>query len=309
MGFRIDDYIDNDVAYLIGLIVARGTIVNDVNTRRLVIEFPFSSLQAQGINLKFDQETAIKLGLFEIRERLAELLDTKISIIRKDSSIDFVIDFKSNSMIWRNIMLITEGKTSYHYFHVPGVFFYPDLPKDCKREFIKGYADVAGNVRQSNVYTDGRHRVRLDVLNNPSNWQVPIEICSLLQDQLDVPVQLITWGHPNLGRDFREHQINIFAVPFLKIGFYMDYKQKILEEFATYDEQHYPKGYNPCPGIKKIRKRKPHDEEEANAEKLDERLVNKHFDTYWQICNELGCVRSKRLLSSKIDDYEDEPDK
>jgi hypothetical protein len=114
----------------------------------------------------------------------------------------------------------------------------------------------------------------------------------LLQDHLDVPVQAITWGHPNLGREFREHQINIFAREFLKIGFSFEHKQKLLEEFASQDANDYPNArYEPCPGMRKERGKKPVDPDEANADRLDPRLLSHHFDAYWQICKALGCTR------------------
>ena len=50
---------------------------------------------------------------------------------------------------------------------------------------------------------------------------MPVQLCTVLEEHLAVPVQLITWGHPNMGRDFREHQLNIFAVPFGEIGFFI----------------------------------------------------------------------------------------
>lgn len=157
---------------------------------------------------------------------------------------------------------------------------------------MRGYADVAGNIREANRYVDGRHRVRLDVLNYSTNWHVPVQLCTLLQEHLNVPVQLITWGHPNLGRKFREHQINIFAKPFLDIGFSFEHKQKILQEFAEWDDKNVKTtNYAPCPGMRNIRKRKPNDPDENNAEKLDPVLVGNHYDAYWQICKALGCMR------------------
>ncbi|MCC7355453.1 MAG: hypothetical protein IT330_17060 [Anaerolineae bacterium] len=292
MRFPLDDYMDSDVAYLVGLITARGTIMETSGVRQLTIEFPYSSLEAQGISSTFDQETAIRLGLNDIRERLLDLLDTDISIIRREGGVDFVIRFMRNSMIWRNILLLTAGAMSYPYFRVPDVFFDESLPKEWQREFVRGYADVAGNIRHANRYVDGRHRVRLDVLNYPVNWEVPVQLCTLLQEHLDVPVQLITWGHPNLGRDFREHQINIFARPFLKVGFSFEHKQKILEEFVAWDAKNTrDAGYDPCPGIRHIHDPKPHDPRENSRDRLDTRLVGNHYNAYWQICKALGCTR------------------
>jgi len=291
MGLEAYDYIDGDVAYLIGLIVARGTIVENSSHRRLIITFPFSSLKIQGLKSEFKQEESIKLGLFNIRERLLELLDSDVSIVDKENSIDLVFKFTRNSMVWRNILLLLDKATSYPYFKVPPIFLKEDIPFDYKKEFIKGYSDVAGNIRLSNRYVDGRNRVRLDVLNYKTNWVVPVQICEVLQRHLNIPVQLITWGHPNMGRDFREHQINIFAKSFLSVGFNFSHKQKLLEEFADQDGDKLPNAdYKFCPGREKRMsvKKKDHDEGIYNENKLDPLLIGKHCDHYWQICKYLG---------------------
>ncbi|MEW5795876.1 MAG: hypothetical protein AB1772_05900 [Candidatus Zixiibacteriota bacterium] len=223
---------------------------------------------------------------------MAELLDTDIKIVRHTSSVDFVVTFIRNSMIWRNILLLTANATSFPYFKVPAIFFDRELPTDYKREFLKGYGDTAGNVRKSNVYADGRHRVRLDVLNYPTNWDVPVQLCMLLQEHVGIPVQLITWGHPNLGREFREHQINIFADAYLKIGFSFDHKQIILQELAAANGRHRPcVEPRECPGLRALRGQKPHDPEEDDSDRLDPRLFGKHFNSYWQICKAIGCER------------------
>jgi hypothetical protein len=70
MKIRLDDYIDGDVSYLLGLIVARGTIVDSATQRQLSIEFSSTSLKARGIKSAFDPSVYIKLGLADIRERL-----------------------------------------------------------------------------------------------------------------------------------------------------------------------------------------------------------------------------------------------
>ena len=92
-----------------------------------------------------------------------------------------------------------------------------------------------------------------------------------------------------MGRAFREHQINIFAEPFLQIGFSFRHKQKVLEEFAQKDRERLPNAaYRPCPAVRQIRKKKNADDAE-NDERLDAKLRGKHFDAYFQICRALGC--------------------
>ncbi|HGJ65492.1 TPA: hypothetical protein ENS27_08905 [bacterium] len=294
------DYIDADVAYLLGLITARGKISESGGIRQVSIEFPYHLLEVQGINKKFDTSISIRLGLQTIRERVLELTNADVEIINRETEIVMTLRFIRNTMVWRNIQMHLNGKTSYEYFLVPEIMFLKDVPTDWKREYIKGFVDVAGNIRLSNRYTDGTNRVRIDILNYPNNWTMPIQLCALLEEHLGVPIQLITWGHPNMGRNFREHQINIFAVPFAKIGFTFDHKQAILDELIEHDKDLSPnKKYYPCTGKKVIRRQKKRSEKE-NDDRLDERIRGCHFNSYWQICKKLGCLRTPKTLNHLI---------
>ena len=295
------DYIDADVAYLLGLITARGKISESGGIKQILIEFPYRSLTVDGVSGTFDTNTSIRLGLQQIQERVLDLTGADVRITSGDKSVTLVLRFIRNTMVWRNILMHTQEHTGYEHFRVPQIFFSRSIPTDWKREYIRGFADVAGNIRRSNRYTDDSNRVRLDVLNYPTNWEMPVELCTLLEKHLIIPVQLITWGHPNMGRNFREHQINIFAVPFGEIGFSLPHKQGLLEEFIEHDKEHYPnKVYNPCPGKRLLgkRKRKPKDSKE-NDDRLDPSLKGQHFNAYWQICKKLGCPRTPKILEQR----------
>ena len=290
------DYIDADVAYLLGLITARGRISESSGMRQIVIEFSYQSLEVRGISGSFDTNTSIRLGLQQIQDRVLELTGSDVRIVNKDNSIDLVMRFFRKTMVWRNVLMHTRERMGYKHFLVPEICFSPQVPKDWKREYIRGFADVAGNIRHANRYVEGSHRVRLDVLNYPTNWEMPIQLCTILEEHLMIPVQLIAWGHPNMGRDFREHQINIFAVPFGDIGFSLPHKQTFLEEFIHHDREHYPtKNYSPCVGKKRVRTRKPKDSRESD-ERVDERLRGQHSNDYWQICKKLGCPRTPKAM-------------
>lgn len=292
------DYIDADVAYLLGLITARGKISETADVRRVIIEFPYKSLEIEGISEHFDANDSIKLGLQHIQERILNVTGADVSVSSTDSSITLVLRFFRNTMVWRNILMHTQGYTGYEHFRVPEIFFSSVISTDWKREYLRGFADVAGSIRRANRYIDGSNRVRLDVLNYQTNWEMPVLLCTLLEEHLKIPVQLITWGHPNMNRDFREHQINIFAVPFGEIGFSFPHKQALLQEFIEHDKAGYStKVYSPCPGKKKLgnRKRKPKDSRESD-DRLNEKLKGQHFNAYWQICKKLGCPRTPKIL-------------
>ncbi len=301
------DYVDADVAYLLGLITARGRISESGGVRQIVIEFPYQSLEVEGIATTFEAEAAIRQGLLRpIENRVSELTGAHVEMIDKGKSVDLVLRFSGNTMMWRNILMHTQNRLGYEHFLVPEIFFSPNIPLDWKREYIRGFADVAGNIRSTNRYIDGTNRVRLDVLNYQTNWEMPVQLCTLLEEHLAVPIPQIIWGHPNMSRDFREHQINIFAVPFGKIGFSLSYKQAILKECIEHDTVRSPKkNYNPCLGRKRLIRKKSKDSRESD-EKLDERLRGNHFNAYWQICKKLGCPRTPKRMQALWDSDDQE---
>lgn len=43
------DYLDNDVAYLLGMIMMRGTFHVDGDIRRLIIQFPYKNVQVKSV--------------------------------------------------------------------------------------------------------------------------------------------------------------------------------------------------------------------------------------------------------------------
>ncbi|MBI4180889.1 MAG: hypothetical protein HY528_03060 [Chloroflexi bacterium] len=288
---KIIDYLDGDVAYLLGLLVARGELQSSENAYRMIIHFPKGSLLAKGIKVQFDTDKEIRLGMEKIRERLIELLGADITTVDTSDSIDLIAKMTRKTMSWRNINMLLGGATSFPYFDIPEVFFDTDTPIEYKREFVRGYADVGGNIRPANVDWAGRHRVRLDILNHPTNWKVGMRLCLLIQNHLSVPVPVITWGHPNMNRGWREHQLNIYAEEFTSIGFYFDFKQAALEELADFNNKHFTTKIKGCPGARKIGARKKKDKEEKNGERLPPELVGRHFNAYWQVCRALGCTR------------------
>ncbi len=288
-----DDYIDPDVAYLLGLIVARGQIIQKPPVYKIVIDFPMGNLHIEaqdleGVVQKFDIRTSIQLGMGEIRERLIELLDCDVRTVSSDNNNSMVLTMTRRTMAWRNILMHLDQKTDFRQMSVPAALFHDAVTSDIRLEFIRGFSDVAANIRRSNNHFGEFNRVRLDVLND--NWTLPIRICSLMQQYLEIPVQSIIWGHPSLGREFREHMINVFVTPFQRVGSTFSHKQQVLDILVEQDDKRPQRQrlYLPCPGRRRSRGQKDTHPEEK-SEKLPE-SVRKHFDAYWQICKATGCT-------------------
>lgn len=82
----VENFLDPDIAYFLGLVVARGSLQENPD-RRLVIEFPYSNLIVEGVGTSYDQDDQLQLGIGAIRDRLGELLDTKVTAIKERRSI------------------------------------------------------------------------------------------------------------------------------------------------------------------------------------------------------------------------------
>jgi len=305
------DYMDIDVAYVLGLIVARGEIRDDT-LKQIIIEFPYRNLEAVGIKKKVDQRDKLLISVNRVRDRIQELENVDIKVEERGQAIYLIMESHKETIFIRNIKYLLRGKRSHFEFEIPLEIFQSD--ESIKKEFMRGYADVAGSARASNRDRRGRHRVYLDVLNR--NWKLPVQLCQLLQDHLNIPVDTIAWGHPNI-RDpkvkeykkgnksawAREHQVKVYADEFMKIGFYVEHKQEILQELAEYNEnQGFPKAKfcNPCK-ITVGKKKLSHPEE--NSPLLPPELCGKHFDSYKQICIALGCYRYSKCKESSLERF------
>lgn len=299
-------YLDADVAYVLGLIVARGTLLEQTGMYKVILTFPKASLQAVGETRRFDGEREVRLELERVRERIGRVLGWDIQTEDTGEAWQLVVRLLAPTIAWRNLMVLLEGRTGYQYFGIPRALLRRDTPRDYKAEFVRGFADVAGNIRVANRDRVGRHRVRLDVLNYRTSWTLPVELCQLLQSHLDVNVASIIWGHPNLGRAWREHQINIYAEDFLTIGFTFSFKQEVLLELAALNSARSYVPTSPCPGERTLRRRRKHKSQaERDSRHLPPELLNRHFDAYWEVCRALGCPRrplAGQCVAPELDD-------
>lgn len=287
-----EDYIDEDVAYLLGMIVARGYI-REGTTKQIIIEIPYTDLET---DYEKDRNSLL-VSVDRIINRVGELVTNSPRKEAHDNSVNIVFDIHKPTLFWRDIRMLLGDKKDYTEFEVPEQIFI--APSSIQREFIRGFVDVGAKVRKSNEYFGGLRRLHIDVLN--PNWKLPIQICSLLQDHLNIPVQNIIWGHPNLRNpklkkytigyvDFwrKEHQIKVFADVFEEIGFYIKHKQDLFMEFVKHNKA-LNRSSSFCNPPKKVKEKPVHPAE--SSPKLPSQLQGKHYDSSWQICKDLGCLR------------------
>lgn len=299
------DYIDTDVAYLLGLITGRGVFSEDRDTKRLLIHFPFRLMEVTGMpgsKLKFDQQTEIRLCLDDVRNRINEILEVNVGIERSSNEVTLKAVFTKSTMSWRNLRMLCNYKNNFSEFELPEIIY--SAKPEIQREFLRGLADSSASPSYEDRDQAGYQRIVIQF--NNQNWRLPIQVCKLLQECLNINVQHILWGHPNVRTPkqskqqwAKEHRLRIFAEDFEPIGFYFSYKQKILEELAKYNKKHKRHKSSPCnPKIKEIRQKKPKHPGEKDPKLPKE--VRKHFDASFQICLALGCTQGSECQQIKL---------
>lgn len=299
---KISNFLTPDISYLLGLITGRGEIQYNQDVKKIIIDFEYKSLKSTALTKSYDQKLHIQTSLDKIVFRLQNM---GINVIKdvSENKISLVLKWDKEDISWLFIKYLINGtRFSYHDFQVPEPIFETTFAN--KKEFIRGVSDVTGYVRASNYYgfsTEQPKRYRVYIEITHKNWNLPPQLCQLLQS-VEVPVQNINYGHPNLrdpknrkgGRSWaKEHQMKIFAEDFQKIGFYISHKEEALTELAESNKENFDDNISFCDGITNRKRSKPVHLDENDPE-LPFELKNKHFDGYKEICGCLGCYKQNK---------------
>jgi hypothetical protein len=231
-------------------------------------------------------------------------LETTVNIERAEHSVTLKAVFTRNTIGWRDLRYLTGGKNHYTEFQLPDFAF--DLDQGMVVELMRGFADATSDPNPADHDQGGRQRVVLQV--QFGNWKLPLQICRLLQCNLNVPVSHILWGHPNLrapesrGNWAKETRIRIYAEDFEPVGYYFRNKQEVFLELLRLNRQLARMGGKKCnPKIKRVRgdARKPRHRDEKDP-RLPAELHGRHVDAYFQICRRLGCSQGKKSPQLEI---------
>jgi hypothetical protein len=308
------DFLDEDIAYLLGMLCVRGKLIDSPPNRAIQIEIPYTLNVVKGLKKTYDRNVYMKLEMFEFRQRIEELLATTIHVSTPGNNVQIVGNFRGNSIAWRNIKNFLQSGTSYTNFHIPEEVWH--APQTIKKSFIRGVADAAGSIDQGGAHP-WNHKRRV-IIGINANWHLPIELCKLLQQDLEIPVNGILWGHPNI-RDpqalnsnigIREHQFRVYAETFEQVGFDISYKAEMLKEFAEDDRKKNP---GPTPfcnpdANERVRQKSRHPKEKSSL--IPPSIRGRHFNSCREICRALGCKQSAQqklgMISEEVEPFEEE---
>ena len=291
---------NNEMAYLLGMISGNGEIQRGSNETTIVIEIPHKKLETE-----FEREVGIyvKASITDMRAILEPLLGTSLSF-NQSANVSYLSFSKTNEdYLMREIIHYIGSATSHDNIRISSEVF--SFTMDERKQFIKGFADVTGYIRKSNYFFNKEmHRVYFEI---PQNWELVADFCNLLKS-VDIPVQNIDWAHPNMrdgnlkkyneGKpDFwkKEHQVKVWANEYEPIGFAVIHKNEALETFAKeqvlYIEMQDKKVsdvthryYWEMTGRKKIKPSHPGE----NDQFIPEEIRGNHYDSWKEIANDLG---------------------
>lgn len=291
---------NNEMAYLLGMITGNGEIQRGLNETTIVIEIPHKKLETE---LEKDVSVYVKASITDIREIIEPLVGTSLRF-NQSTNVSYISFTKSNGdYLMREIIRHIGGATSHNNVRISDEVFKFTL--DERKQFIKGFADVTGYIRKSNYFFDKEmHRVYFEI---PQNWKLVTDFCNLLKS-VDIPVQNIDWAHPNMRdgnlkkynegkKDFwkKEHQVKVWANEYEPIGFAVIHKDEALEKFAheqiVYIESQHKKVsdvthryYWEMIGKKKVKPTHPAE----NDEFIPEEIRGNHYDSWKEIAYDLG---------------------
>lgn len=286
---------NNQMAYLIGMILGNGEVQRNSNETTVTIEIPHKNLRDdEGLEVSI----YVKSSLVDIRTVIEPLLGHSLSISQNKTVTILSFTKPNGDYAIREILRFIGSGIHHSTMTMNNELF--NITTDEKKELLRGISDVTGYIRKSNLAfgQEGCHRVYIEI---PGNWQFVIDVANMLKN-LDIPVQTIDFGHPNF-RDSnlkkynegkpkywkKEHQLKIWANEFLPIGFNILHKQRALEIYAEelleyLDENKTHKFYWEKP----IRQKNKQIHPMENDESLPDKIRGKHFNSWTQLAKELG---------------------
>jgi hypothetical protein len=283
---KISNFITEDIAYFLGLVVGRGIFIKGTENIKLMIEFPFKNLEAVGITSKYNVPLYLSNSVDKIVSRLKKLgLDIEKNTSLENKIVSLIIKWQDSDISFQFLHFLLNGdRTDYHSFRIPQAIYESD--KEKQKEFLRGYFDVTGHIRLSNRDQGGQHRIYLEV--DHKNWLLVADLFILLEKHLGIPIQTINFGHPNFRGKVgwaKEHQIKIFVNQFLSIGSYIAHKDRVIKELAKQNRPNI--GDNKQEPRIKIKPTTP----EEISPKLPAYLRGKHFNHSSELLN---CLLSQR---------------
>ena len=226
-------YVDDDVAYLLGMLFARGELRDRGSARRLIVTWDIRRLQPKlppETPLVMDLDVENLRAVNNLRPRINELLEAEIDILSpRPGKIHLMVTFRNRTVGWRNLVALCGTSTNRYDFRIPEIIF--NASRSIREEFLKGFADVAVTPSFADNAFGSRARIAFPVVHD--NRPLGQELCRLF-DSLGIEAKLLP-GTPAKRGSKKEHRIRPFPEEFLPVGFSFPHKQALLETLVEYN--------------------------------------------------------------------------
>ena len=181
---------NNEMAYLLGMITGNGKVQRGITSTTILIEIPHKKMMTE---FQRDVSVYVKASITDIRQILEPLLGTALKFIQNPNISILSFTKQNEDYLMREIMRYIGNASSSDTIRISSEVF--DFTTDERKQFVKGFADVTGYIRRSNyAFSEPNYRVYFEI---PHNWELVADFCNLLKS-IDIPVQNIDWGHPNM---------------------------------------------------------------------------------------------------------------
>lgn len=273
-----------------------------MTTENLSISFKYKSSQ---LNLppEHDPNLASKIREYiidttNLKTKLEHFLQVTVDVSRSSNELSLSIPLLNGSLSQKLIISILKTHNfSFRTAKIPEAI--KSSSPDIKRYFLMGIADACSCPTYGDRNQMSKCRICIDVPFE--NWKLPIQICKMLQEDLNIKVDSILWGHPNLRTPnqpisiawTKEHRIRMLAEEFCKVGFQFDFKNDILKTFLSWNKEIGPSAINFCWVNKTIHQR-PKPPHSSESDMRIPEPARKHIDSFRDVCRAMGCCQVQK---------------
>lgn len=218
-------YLDRDVAYLLGLLVAGGKLCKKLGVSRLLIEFPSRVLRPRERGAEYEAD--ISRAITAAKQRVGELVEPDVGVQKHRGGFRFCVAYRGNPFSLRALTRLLVMKESTQSW-IPGQIFGAEAT--IRREFIRGFADASCNPFLAEQDENGHYTVHLEIQKKAES--LTAQLIALLKG-LGAQVKGATPATRRRSIALGERQISATVETFRPVGFFFQYKQRQLDKLVT----------------------------------------------------------------------------
>ena len=323
-------------AYFLGLLLSKGEILKiDDDFIKFKINVKFRKPDDQSLRSDNIHSTITTTGTG--KENLASKFFNDFFYLQITLKKEFGIDFQigldvHNPADWnKKVVSLESEKISnkdsrfLYFFNVEKIVpedvnrfpFHLNLEKNKKLSlaFVQGVCDACSLIpNEASSQNGGTGIPRIQLEPDQSRWELCIGLCKTFQEGLNIRVNNINWGHPEIRTSWKgqNHQFRVSLnniPPYIEL-YRFEYKKE--EYYNLYHRQGvvYDPQEEMCPLKKKGIKKADHyllftsDDADLNSELLDQRLQGISIDVPGKksimACYLLGCEACKKYINVEI---------